>query len=390
MQVVDIVLLAVLALALVTGIARGLLASLGAVLGFAAGGAAAFWLVPLVNDFVPQPGWRIVAVIATVAVLLGTGVALGSTIGSALRRGVDKTPAKGLDRLLGGVVSVVIAALAVLATGGAIVATGMPVIATALASSQVIRTIDVITPPPVDEALAQLRSIVTDDALPRLGELFGGDTSTRIPEIALDDPALAAAAASVARVSGVAYACGVSATGSGFVIADDRVVTNAHVVAGVENPVVELPGKPAAEGVIVYFDPVDDLAVIAVDDSGTSALPLAPVQGVGATGVVQGYPLGGPFTMGAAEVVSVGTAPVPDIHDSSVALREVYALAAFVQPGNSGGPLLTMSGEVAGVVFARGADDADRGYAMTTTELAPVAEVAPSLTSPVSTGACTA
>lgn len=388
MQVVDIVLLALLLIALVTGIARGLVASLGAILGFAVGGAAAFWLVPIVNDFIPLPQWRAIAVFVTVVLLLSLGTALGSALGSALRRGVDETPAKGIDRLLGGVVGVVVAGLAVLVTGGTIAATGMPVVAAALGSSQVMRTLDVVTPPPVDEALARLRSIVTDDALPQLGELLGPG-STQIPDVALDDPTLAAAAASVARVSGVAYACGMSATGTGFVIADDRVVTNAHVVAGVENPVVELPGKPAVEGRIVYFDPIDDLAVIAVDDSGVTPLPLAPVQAVGDEGVVQGFPLGGPFTMGAAAIVSVGTAQVDDIYGETSNPREIYALAALVQPGNSGGPLLTMAGEVSGVIFARGVDVDDRGYAMTTTELLPVAALAPTLTAPVPTGACT-
>lgn len=90
-----------------------------------------------------------------------------------------------------------------------------------------------------------------------------------------------------------------------------------------------------------------------------------------------------------AEVISSGSVLVPDISGTSSALRDIYALAAQVQPGNSGGPLLTADGDVAGVVFARAEADADRGYAMTTAELEPVLAGAAGWTQAVSTGSCT-
>ena len=101
---------------------------------------------------------------------------------------------------------------------------------------------------------------------------------------------------------------------------------------------------------------------------GLDATPLAVVPALlapGTAAAVQGYPHGGPFTSVAATVLSVGTVPVPDVYDETAAPREIYALQADVRPGNSGGPLLTDDGEVAGVVFARGVDSDARGYAMT-------------------------
>ena len=389
MLIVDVVLIAVLLVALIAGIQRGLLASLGVLIGIVLGGVAAFWLVPIVNDLWPWQSTRVVAVIVLILVLLVGGAAALGAVGAALRRGVDRSsPLRVIDRVLGGVLAVAAAALSISLIALSVIPTGAPVISSALGSSQVVRAIDSLTPRPVAETLARVRSAVMDDGLPRLGELLDLDVQPTAPPVALDDPELSEAAASVARVSGVAYACGTSATGSGFVLAADRIVTNAHVVAGVTAPIVELPGLPAREGRIVYFDPIDDLAVIAVDDLGAAPIPVVAPLTPGTAAVVQGYPFGGPFTTVNAEVISSGSVLVPDIYGASNALRDIYALAAQVQPGNSGGPLLTAGGDVAGVVFARAEADADRGYAMTSAELEPVLAGAPGWTQAVSSGDC--
>ncbi|MBZ4485877.1 MarP family serine protease [Microbacterium sp. cx-55] len=387
--VLDVVLALVLVSALVVGLRRGLLASAGALVGLVLGGLAAWWLVPVVGRLLPSDVSRAWATLAIIALLLFGGAALGAAVGGALRRGVDRIKLRGIDRALGGVANVVVVALALSLTGQAVATTGIPFVSSAVGSSVVLRTIDDLTPRPVDEALAQVRSVVIDDGLPQFGALF--DTLPVGPTAApvdLDDPALSASAQSVARIAGTAYSCGRSLTGTGFVIAEDRLVTNAHVVAGVDAPVVELPGRPAREGRVVYFDATADLAVIAVDALDASPIGLAPNLAIGGAGVVQGYPYGGPFTMGTASVRSVGTVLVPDIYGQGDNPRETYALTAIVRPGNSGGPVLDAAGKVAGVVFARADDGSDIGYAMTTTPLAPVVAAAPGLSDAVATGAC--
>lgn len=388
MILTDVILVVLLIAALLVGFGRGLFASIGPVIGLIAGGVAAFWVMPLVNAWMPWPQWRSLLVLLAGVALLIIGLGIGAAIGGALRRGVDHTPLRGIERFLGGIASVVVGAIAIALIAPTVALTGMPQVAAAVSSSQVVAGIQTLLPDEVEARLAELRTTMLGEALPQLGVLLGPAGGAVDAPIALDDPELQVASASVARVSGIAFACGSGASGSGFVIAPDLVVTNAHVVAGVDTPVVELPGQPAREGRIVYFDPVDDLAAIAVDDLAAVPLDLSPVLGAGASAAVQGYPNGGPFSSVNASVLSVGTVPVPDVYDESTALRDVYALDALVQPGNSGGPLLTGDGEVAGVVFARGLDGDDRGYAMTVAELEPIIDGAGGFDAAVSSGRC--
>ncbi|MDL9980834.1 MarP family serine protease [Microbacterium candidum] len=389
MLVVDVILIAILIAAVVSGLMRGFFASIGTLIGLIAGAAAALWLVPLLASFIPAPGWRAFTTVAASIAFLALGSWAGSALGLLVRRGVDRTPLRPVERLFGGVASLVIAALTVSLVGSAIAAVGIPTVSSAVASSRVLNTIENLTPEPVAAGIAQLRADVLDGGLPSLGLALPGTTTATQPPVALDDPALATAAQSVARISGTAYACGMNVTGTGFVIAAGRLITNAHVVAGVDRPMVELPGRTAREGRVVYFDPNKDLAIVSVP--GLDAAPLrlvAPLQ-PGASAVAEGYPYGGPFTVTPARVLSTGDVSVPNIYNNGDSVRSVYALEAGVKPGNSGGPLLTAQGTVAGLVFARDEKDASRGYAETTDELAPIVRQAESLQTPVASTRCT-
>lgn len=389
MPIIDIVLIALLAIALITGLSRGFLATIGFFAGLAVGAVASYWVTPFVGQWITEPAWRGPAMIGAGILLLLIGSGLGSALGGFFRRGADRIKLRVPERLLGGVVNVAAAALAVSFVAGSLTPVGVPVVSAALGSSAVIRTIDDLTPAPVRGALAELRGTVFAEGIPRLGELIQIGPVPSAPAVALDDPALTQAAQSVARISGTAYACGITSSGSGFVVAADRIVTNAHVVAGVDTPLVELPGRPAREGRVIYFDPTDDIAVVSVDGLDAVPLPISPTLEVGASAVVQGYPGGGPFTSGSAQVLSSGTVPVPDIYDTSSVPRDIYALAAVVRPGNSGGPLLTTTGEIAGIVFARSDTDDNVGYAMTPAELLPVMAQMDALSAPVASGSCT-
>jgi S1-C subfamily serine protease len=158
-------------------------------------------------------------------------------------------------------------------------------------------------------------------------------------------------------------------------------------VAGVGSPIVEVPGEPARDATVVYFDPIDDVAVLAADVAA-APLALSGDLGAGDGAAVMGYPFGGPFRVVSAGVISTSSAPVADIYGDRSAERSVYALRAQVEPGNSGGPLLTGRGQVAGMVFAKDAATENVGYAMTNAELEPVIAEVADATERVSVGAC--
>lgn len=389
--VVDILIVLLVLGALGTGVRIGLFKSLGMICGLVAGGILAPWVLPLVSGAVTSDEWRSAAVIGSAVGLLLIGASLGGAIGSLLRRGADKLRLRFIERLLGGIVTAVAASLALVLTGAGVASAGIPIVSSSVASSNVLRTLDRITPEPLADGMARLHSAVLGDTvLPTIDGLLDDVDLTPAPNLGAidtDSPELDAAAQSVARVSGLAV-CGSMQTGSGFVVADNRIVTNAHVVAGVETVMIELPGERARDGRVVYFDPVDDLAVVAADITAPP-LSLAEQLEPGDAAVVQGYPYGGNFRSVAAGVASLRDMLVTDIYGSDATERSVYALETTVVPGNSGGPLLTEAGEIAGVIFAQDELRPNVGYAMSNAELTPVVDALGGMDSAVSTGGCT-
>lgn len=385
--ILDVVLIIAIIGGLVRGARAGFVFTLGATIGAVVGAVAAVFLVPLVSGWVPDPVWRPVAALGMLLVLITAGLSLGEVIGHALRRGVVKA-LRPLDRVAGFVAGGIVAILVMALAGSTVTALGIPVVSSSTANSAVLRTIDRLTPDPVARAIAALRGAVVDQGIPRIAEAFGSAGPVSPPAIDAGSAALTEAAASVGRVTGAAYACGQIQSGTAFVIGPDRLLTNAHVVAGVDTPLVELPGAGAREGRIVYFDPQQDIAVIAIDGLDARVLPTATTLERGEVGAVQGYPFGGRFQSGGAEVVAVGEIAAESIDGSSRASRDSYTLAATVNPGNSGGPVLTLDGAVAGMVYAKAQLRDDIGYAHTMGELDPVIAAAPTLNDSVESGSC--
>ncbi|MGB2710431.1 MAG: trypsin-like peptidase domain-containing protein, partial [Conexibacter sp.] len=167
----------------------------------------------------------------------------------------------------------------------------------------------------------------------------------------LRTPGVRAAAPGVVRVLGTA--CGLGVEGSGWVAAPGLVVTNAHVVAGEHDTVVQARGSgPGLAARVVRFDPRNDVAVLRVEGLAAVSLPLAEQPGAGTAGAILGYPLNGPFDVEAARIGATRTVISQDAYGRGPLRRSVTPLRGRVRSGNSGGPIVDASGRVLTTVFA--------------------------------------
>jgi len=394
----DLVLAIVLVSYGVIGHRYGLVVSVMSLIGFLSGGALGMWLLPELLRY-----WASVdnsAVLRTVTLVLGVfvlaslGQAIAVGIGSGLRPGVRDQPARFIDSALGAVATIVAASVLVWFIAGAVRGGAQAPLARAIGSSRVLQTIDRFVPSQTARLFAGFRSMLDREGFPRV---FEGVRAEPIAPIATPDGGLASgagvarAAGSIVKITGSAASCNRDLEGSGWVVGSERVVTNAHVVAGTTSERVRIQGTGRSYVArVVVFDPQRDLAILSVPGLPAPASTQGPALKRAAGAVVAGFPLDGPYRLDAARVRDVLRATGADIYGNPGAVREVYSLYARVQPGNSGGPLLSPSGEVVGIVFAKSLDDDNTGYALTLAEARPVLDAAGGAFSPVSTGGCAA
>jgi len=386
---VDIFLVLVLVVYLGYGWNTGFIRGLGSLAGIVLGAIAALFAIPIITPWVTVPGWRVAAVILVAITLIGIGQTVGAWLGRILSAPLHRTPLKVVDRVLGAIATFAVTALMLSLVAAGIGGLGVPVISQALGSSAVIRTIDSLTPDPVKALMARARSAVFDTGFSVISRALSPDvTTTAVPEVDTSTENISAASASVVRIAGTAFSCGQYQTGSGFVVAKNRVVTNAHVVAGVSEPVVESRSGQSLPGRVVYFDPTADRAVIAAPGLALDAPETAASLETNDLAATAGFPWGGPFVINGAKVVDVSKIPINDIYGETTSPRAVYTLAADLVEGDSGGPLLSLDGDVVGAIFARGEAGTTLGYAVTMDVLGPVVAQASELSNTVDSGAC--
>ncbi len=187
-----------------------------------------------------------------------------------------------------------------------------------------------------------------------------------------------------------AQGCGEIFTGTGFAVAPNFVVTNAHVVAGATSVSVttETTGR-RAPGSVVLFDPELDVALIRTPDLVFRPLQFAAAApGRGTVGAALGHPNGGALAVIPAAVTAEIHASGRDLYGTRTVIRDILELRAPIQPGDSGGPFLLSDGRVGGVVFAQSRTDDGVGYALDPNAVAD--RVLPLLgrTATVDTGTC--
>ncbi|MFF9408923.1 MarP family serine protease [Streptomyces anandii] len=378
MNVLDILLLVAAVWFAVVGYRQGFVVGVLSVIGFLGGGLVAVYALPLIWDALTDntPVSTTAAVVAVVVVIVcaSVGQALTTHLGSRLRVFITWSPARALDATGGALVNVAALLLVAWLLGSLLGGTTIPTVGKEVRNSRVLFGVSEVMPAQADTWFTDFTSVLAQNGFPQVFSPFANEpiTDVRPPDPALRNSAVAERARrSVVKVVGTARSCGKVLEGSGFVFGDRRVMTNAHVVGGVDQPTVQIGGEGRKyDAKVVLYDWHRDIAVLDVPDLRAPALRFTDGDARSGDGaIVAGFPENGSYDVRAARVRGRITANGPDIYHRGTVRRDVYSLYAKVRQGNSGGPLLTPEGRVYGVVFAKSLDDADTGYALTADEI---------------------
>src|SRR3954453_6363935 len=369
MNMLDLLIIVFAVLAAMGGYRMGFVARAASWVGLAIGLALAARFVPNVVDAIHfnQASSRL---LVAAGVLIGgafLGQALGLVVGGQIHRVIPIGPLRMADRAVGAVVGLlgIIVAVWLLLPSMADVPGGF---ARQARTSSIARFIDAAFPNPPD-TLQALRRLVGSDVFPRVFEALRPAPDLGPPPAAstLSAALQSRVTASTGRVEG--QACNRLQDGSGFAVAPNTIVTNAHVVAGGRRTVVLRPGGTRLPATVVMFDSDRDLAILDVPNLGQAPLPIG-VGKVKDQGAVFGHPGGTPdVVISPAPIGQQVEAVGRDLYDTHQTRRDVFILAAALHPGDSGGALVNEAGNVVGVAFAIAPDRPGTAYALTSKEL---------------------
>jgi S1-C subfamily serine protease len=391
-DLLDVVFAILVVLFAVSGYRQGFIVGVMSFAGFIGGLLLGVWLVPIFLQHV-----RSGLVASTVAICAVLALAVISQViltaaGGRLRDHVRGESAIALDAFAGSAVSVISVLMVAWLVGLLLVNSALPTLSEQARHSAVLRSMSRVMPGDAENWFSSFSTLLNRDGFPAVFAPFSREP---IVSVAPPDPAVLNSSAvrstenSIVKIVGDAPSCGKQIEGSGFVFAPGHVMTNAHVVGGVVHPYVQVRGVgPTYRASVVLYDPERDIAVLDVPGLDAPALKFDDTGAAGDQAVVAGFPENGPFTPRAARIREQIEAQGQDIYQRHTVDRQVFSLYAVVEQGNSGGPLLTPSGEVYGVVFAKSLESGDTGYALTASEVASDARAGADLVNSVGTEAC--
>ncbi|MFF7737483.1 MarP family serine protease [Streptomyces sp. NPDC007984] len=397
MNVLDILLLVAAVWFAVVGYRQGFVVGILSVIGFLGGGLVAVYVLPVIWDALTDNAEvnTTAAVIAVVVVIVcaSVGQALTTHLGNKLRRHITWSPARALDATGGALVNVLAMLLVAWLIGSAVAGTTLPTLGKEVRNSKVLLGVSQALPDQAATWFADFSSVLAQNGFPQVFSPFSNEPITDVqpPDPALaNSPVASRAQRSIVKVMGTAPSCGKVLEGTGFVFSGRRVMTNAHVVGGVDEPTVQIGGEGRKyDAKVVLYDWRRDIAVLDVPDLKAPVLRFTEKDASSGDGaIVAGFPENGAYDVRAARVRGRITANGPDIYHRGTVRRDVYSLFATVRQGNSGGPLLTPDGKVYGVVFAKSLDDAETGYALTVDEIREDITKGRSATRQVSSDSC--
>ncbi len=373
----------------ISGYWQGFIAGAFATTGLLLGGLAGIWLAPmLLGDAAPSL-WVSLGALFVVLVTASIGQAVLQFAGTRIRSRLTWQPIRALDAVGGAALSVVAVLLVAWMLGVAISGSRIPGISPQVRESKVLIAVNEVMPGQAQQALRSFDDVVGNSFFPRYLEPFARERITTVaparPRV-VRDPDIRRARASVFKIRSQNQ-CGRGVEGTGFLYAPNRLMTNAHVVAGVTEPKIQ-DGDRTVSGTVVYYDPDVDVAVLAVPDLDGPTIEFDLGGEERQPGAVLGYPQDGPYDAQPARIRGDQRLRSPDIYGNGTVTRHVFSLRGLIRPGNSGGPMVSTAGQVLGVVFAASVSDRDTGYALTADQVGRAAAVGLDSSRRVSSGNC--
>ena len=389
MNVLDWLLIVLVLAYALSGYWQGFVTGAFATTGLILGGLLGVWLAPIVLGDANPSLFVSLGALFIVILSASLGQAVLQFSGARVRDRITWQPVRALDAVGGAALSAVAVLLVSWALGVAVAGAGLGGVSPMVRNSAVLAWVDHRLPDSADGVLNAFNNVVGTTFFPRYLEPFAPERIVEVgpgPQRLLTDPDVRDAAPAVLKVRGE-NDCGRGVEGTGFVYSPGRMMTNAHVVAGVDSPEVEVNGS-SEQAEVVYYNPDLDVAVLELDTSGVPTLEFDR-EAKQADGVaILGYPQDGPFNVQPGRIRAEQRLRSPNIYGEGTVIREVFSLRGLVRPGNSGGPIVSSAGDVVGVVFAASVTDRDTGYAITADQVARSATTGISNDSPVSTGDC--
>jgi S1-C subfamily serine protease len=389
-QWLDIAVLAVAFIAAVSGWRSGAVGSLLSFIGVILGAVAGVLLAPHLVSHISGARTKLFAALFLILALVVIGEVAGVVLGRAVRGAIRNRLIRAVDSVIGVGLQLVAVLVAAWLLATPLTSSQQPNLAAAVRGSRVLAQVDEVAPPWLKSVPNRLSALLNTSGLPDVLEPFG---RTPIIAVSAPDPALAsspvvaAVEPSVVKIRGVAPSCQKVLEGSGFVVAPNRVMSNAHVVAGADTVTVDAGGTDY-DATVVSYDPGEDISILDVPNLPSQPLSFADKDAQpGADALVLGYPGGGEFAATPARIRETIKLNGPDIYRTSTVTREVYTIRGTVRQGNSGGPLTDLNGKVLGVVFGAAVDDPDTGFVLTANEVSrELANIGS--TQAMATGAC--
>jgi len=371
-----------------SGYWQGFITGAFATVGLLLGGLLGIWLAPHLLGEADPSLWVSLAALFVVLVCASFGQAVLQYAGTRMRDQITWQPVRALDAVGGAVLSVVAVLIVTWMLGVAVSGSRIPGIGPMVRQSKVLTEVNDVMPVQAQGVLRQFDRVVGSSFFPRYLEPFAPERIVEVspaPRTVVRDPEVQRAELSVFKIRGN-NRCGDGIEGSGFLYSPHRLMTNAHVVAGVTEPTVRV-GTRTLDARVVYYNSDIDIAVLDVDIDG----PVVHFDKAGKAqepAVILGYPNDGPFDAQPARIRAEQRLRSPDIYGRGTVTREVFSLRGLVRPGNSGGPLVSRSGQVLGVIFAASVSDKQTGYALTADQVSQAAVAGMGSSARVSSGNC--